>query len=88
MTEQQMLSISARLPESYSTLVLLLTRIPIRIEEAIGIEESDLSGHILTICRVVYEGKVYNLQGNEQRKIPVMDTDLLARLKNLSAGRK
>ena len=55
MTEQQKLSICARLPEPYSTLVLLLTRIPVRIEEAIGIKEADLDGHVLTIRRVVYK---------------------------------
>ena len=47
MTEQQKLSISSRLDEPYSTLVLLLSRIPVRIEEAIGIKETDLEGHVL-----------------------------------------
>jgi hypothetical protein len=88
MTEQQKLNISARLAEPYSTLVVLLTRIPVRIEEAIGIKEIDLAGHVLTICRVVYEGKVYDLQPNEQRKIPIMDMELLARLRKLGEGRK
>ena len=88
MTEQQKLNISARLAEPYSTLVLLLTRIPVRIEEAIGLKETDLDGHVLTIRRVVYEGKEYALQPNEQRKIPIMDMELLARLRKLGEGRK
>ncbi|HKV81807.1 MAG TPA: tyrosine-type recombinase/integrase [Candidatus Sulfotelmatobacter sp.] len=88
MTEQQRLSISARLSEPYSTLVLLLTRIPVRIEEAIGVKETDLEGHVLTIRRVVYEGKVYDLQPNEQRSIPIMDVELLARLRKLGEGKE
>jgi integrase len=88
MTEQQKLNISARLSEPYSTLVLLLTRIPVRIEEAIGVKETDLDGHVLTIRQVVYEGKVYDLQPNEQRNIPIMDMELLARLRKLGEGRK
>ncbi len=88
MTEQQKLTIAARLAEPYSTLVLFVTRIPVRIEEAIGVKEADLHGHILTLRRVVYEGKVYELQADEQRQIPVMDMELLARLKKLGAGRK
>src|SRR5579862_3720434 len=87
MTEQQKLRISGRLHEPYSTLVLLLTRIPVRIEEAIGVKETDLEGHVLTIGRVVYEGKVYDLQPTERRKIPIMDMALLARLRKLGAGR-
>lgn len=88
MAEQQKLSISARLPEPYSTLVLLLTRIPVRIEEAIGVKETDLDDHVLTIRQVVYEGKVYDLQPNEQRKIPIMDMELLGRLRKLGKGRE
>jgi hypothetical protein len=83
MTEEQKLNIAARLSEPYSTLVLLLTRIPVRIEEAIGVKETDLDDHVLTLRRVVYEGKVYDLQANEQRQIPIMDMELIARLKKL-----
>jgi len=82
LTEQQKRGISARLPEPYSTLVFLLSRIPVRIEEALGIKETDLDGHVLTIRRVVYEGKVYDLEPKEQRSIPIMDMELLARLRN------
>src|SRR4029077_7816740 len=46
-----------------------------------------LDGHVLTIRRVVYEGKVYELQPNEQRRIPIMDMELLARLRKLGKGR-
>jgi hypothetical protein len=53
MTEQQRLAIVARLDEPYSTLVLLLTRIPVRIEDAIGIKSSDVDGHVWTLKRVV-----------------------------------
>jgi len=88
MTEQQKLSISARLPEPHSTLVLLLARLPLRIEEAIGIKKTDFEGHVLTLRRVVYEGRAYDLEPNEQRRIPIMDVELLARLKKLGAGRE
>jgi integrase len=47
-----------------------------------------LDGHVLTIRRVVYEGEVYDLQPNEQRKIPIVDMELFARLKKLGEGRK
>jgi hypothetical protein len=59
--------------------VFLVTRIPVRIEEAIGVKGTDLDRHVLTLRRAVYEGKVYDLQSSEQRKIPIMDTELLAR---------
>jgi len=82
MTELQKLAIVARLDEPYSTLVLLVTRIPVRVEEAIGVKGTDLDGHVLTLRRVVYEGKAYDLQPSEQRKIPIMDIELLARLRS------
>jgi len=88
MSEEQKLSISGRLTEPYSTLVLLVTRIPMRIEEAIGVKGTDLDGHVLALRRVVYEGKVYDLQPSEQRKIPIMDIELLARLRKLGTGRE
>jgi integrase len=88
MTEQQKLAIADRLDEPYSTLVLLVTRIPVRIEEAIGIKCSDLNGHVLNLKRVVYEGQVYDLEPKEQRHIPIMDEVLLDRLRNLGAGRE
>jgi integrase len=86
MTEQQKLAIADRLAEPYSTLVLLVTRIPVRIEEAIGIKLSDLDGHVWSLRRVVYEGAAYDLEPTEQRRIPVMDEVLLDRLRNLGAG--
>jgi integrase len=88
MTEQQKLAIAARLDEPYSTLVLLVTRIPLRIEEVLGIKSSDLNGHVLNLRRVVYEGAVYDLEPKEQRSIPVMDAELLSRLQNLGAGQE
>jgi integrase len=74
-------------PEPYSTLVHLVTRIPLRIEEAIGVKWTDLDGHVLTLNRVVYEGKAYELQPSEKRKIPIMDIELLARMRKLGTGR-
>ena len=68
--------------------MLLLTRIPVRIEEAMGIKLSDFAGHVLNLRRVVYEGAVYDLEPREQRHIPIMDEVLLNRLRNLEAGRK
>ena len=88
MNEQQKLAIVARLDEPYSTLVLLLTRIPLRIEEALGIKLSDFDGRVLNLRRVVYEGAVYDLEPKEQRLIPIMDAELLARLRNLGAGQE
>jgi integrase len=88
MSEQQKLAIAARLDEPYSTLVLLVTRIPLRIEEAIGIKLSDFEGHVLNVKRVVYEGAIYDLEPTERRRIPVMDGVLLDRLRNLGKGRE
>jgi integrase len=88
MTEQQKLAIADRLAEPYSTLVLLVTRLPVRIEEAIGIKLSDLDGHVWTVKRVVYEGAAYDLTGSEQRRIPIMDEVLLDRLRNLGVSRE
>jgi integrase len=88
MTEQQKLAIVDRLAEPYSTLVLLVTRLPVRIEEAIGAKLSDLDGHVWTVKRVVYEGAAYDLTGSEQRRIPIMDEVLLNRLRNLGVGRE
>ena len=61
MSEPQKLAIVAGLDEPYSTLVLLVTRIPVRIEEAIGVKGTDLDGHVLTLRRVVYAGKTHPL---------------------------
>ena len=36
----------------------------------------------------MYEGNVYDLQPSEQRKIPIMDMELLARPRKLGEGRK
>ena len=68
--------------------MLLVTRIPLRIEEVLGIKSSDLNGHVLNLRRVVYEGAVYDLEPKEQRSIPVMDAELLSRLQNLGAGQE
>jgi integrase len=38
--------------------------------------------------RVVYEGKVYDLESEDQRRIPIMDVELLGRLKKLGAGQE
>ena len=38
--------------------------------------------------RVVYEGKACDLQPSEQRKIPIMDIELLARLRKLGTDRE
>jgi integrase len=59
-----------------------------RIEEAIGVKGTDLDGHVLALRRVVYEGKVYDLQPSEQLKIPIMDIELLDRLRKLGTGRE
>jgi len=45
-------------------------------------------GHVLALRRVVYEGKVYDLQPSEQRKIPIMGVELLDRLRKLGTGRE
>jgi hypothetical protein len=50
-----------------------MARIPVRIEEAIGIKWSDFEGHVWTLKRVVYEGQVCDLDAKEQRRIPIMD---------------
>jgi site-specific recombinase XerC len=37
---------------------------------------------------ILYEGKAYDLRSSEQRKIPIMDIELLARLRKLGTGRE
>lgn len=65
-----------------------MARIPVRIEEAIGIKWSDFEGHVWTLKRVVYEGQVCDLDAKEQRRIPIMDEVLLDQLRKLGAGQE
>ena len=88
LNEQQKLAIVARMKEPYATLTLLFARTPVRVEDAAGIKIADLDGHVWTIRRYVVEGEVYDYPPHEQRQIPIMDAELLARLWKLGAGRE
>ena len=59
----QILAIVQRLKEPYSTLVLFLGLLGRRIEEARGMQPSDLDdNNILHIRRVIYNGRVEELE--------------------------
>src|SRR5215469_13051241 len=45
-------------------------------------------GHVWTIRRYVVEGEVYDYPLHEQRQIPIMDPELLARLRKLGKDRE
>jgi integrase len=79
-------AMAAKLREPYCTLVLLLRKSGLRIEEGSAIKLTDLNGHVLRIQRVMYNGKAYDLEPKEQRDIPVMDASLLERMKALGRG--
>jgi len=88
LSEKQKLAIVARMKEPYATLTLLFARTPVRVEDAAGMKITDLEGHVWTIRRYVVEGEVYEYPPNEQRQIPIMDAELLARLRKLGADRE
>jgi len=88
LSEQQKLAIVARMKEPYTTFTLLFARTPVRVEDAAGMKITDLEGHVWTIRRYVVEGEVYDYPLDEQRQIPIMDAELLARLRKLGEGRE
>jgi integrase len=88
LTPQQTLAIIAELEEPYATLVLFLSMGGRRIEEAIGLKPGDLDdGDILHIRRIIYEGRVQEL---EKEQVLPLDSpehaDLVRRLRALGAG--
>ena len=54
---EQTLSIVARLPEPYATLVLFIAALGLRIGEAIAVKFSDFHGGVLHVCRRIYDGE-------------------------------
>jgi hypothetical protein len=83
LTSEQVVSISKRLSEPYSTLVLFLAVTGLRIGEAIAIKWSDFDGDVLHICRRVYEGEVGTTKTKgSNRHLPIPES-LLCRMKKL-----
>jgi integrase len=85
LTPQQVVNISERLQEPYSTLVLFLAVTGLRIGEAIGVKWSDFDGDVLHICRRVYEGQVDSTKTKgSNRHLPIPES-LLSRMRTLGA---
>jgi len=86
----QTLGIIQRLQEPYATLVLLLGLCGRRIEEAIGIQPTDLDDdNVLHIRRIIYNGKVEELE--EEQVLPLDQpehAELVRRLRSLGKGHK
>jgi excisionase family DNA binding protein len=87
---EQILALASHLPEPYSTLVLFLYATGKRGEEAVGIQPCDLdSDNILHIRRIVYEGRIEEL---EQEELVPLDApehhELVLRMRNLGEGHK
>lgn len=88
LTPKQTLAIIAQLEEPYATLVQFLSMAGRRIEEAIGLKPGDLDDDdILHIRRIVYEGRVQEL---EKEQVLPLDSpehaELVRRLRALGAG--
>jgi integrase len=80
---ERVVSISKRLSEPYSTMVLFLAVTGLRIGEAIAIKWSDFDGDVLHICRRVYEGEVGSTKTKgSNRHLPIPES-LLYRMKKL-----
>jgi deazaflavin-dependent oxidoreductase (nitroreductase family) len=75
------------LEEPYRTLIWFLALIPKRIEEAIALRPTDLDAqNVLHIRRVLYEGKLIELEEKEQEHIPLdspIHADLVRKLREL-----
>jgi integrase len=87
---EQTLAIIARLQEPYATLVLFLALLGRRIQEAIGLQPTDLGEDcVLHIRRVVYNGRIIPLNESEQLHLPldaIAHKELVRRIRNLGKG--
>lgn len=69
---EQVIAISGKLKEPYSTLVLFLAVTGLRIGDAIGIKWSDFDGDVLTVSRTIYEGKAQSPKTQKSvRSLPI-----------------
>lgn len=86
----QTLAIVGHLCEPYATLALFLAMTGKRGEEAVGIQPEDLySNNILHIRRVVYEGRVEELEGEELLPLDSPEhAELVRRMRALGEGHK
>jgi integrase len=85
-SEEEIMALVGLLKEPYATLVWLQFSNGLRIEEAVAIQLRDFSGCVLRIQRYIYDGVVYELKAEEQRDAPIMDADLLERIRTLGQG--
>jgi integrase len=80
----------ASLEDPYRTLIYFLAMVPKRIEEAIALKPTDLDAqNVLHIKRVLFEGKVIELDEPEQEHIPLdspMHAELVKRLRELGGN--
>jgi integrase len=83
----QIVSMLTVLEDPYRTLILFLSMVPKRIEEAIALRPTDLDvQNVLHVRRVLYEGKVIELEPHEQEHIPLdapVHADLVKKLREL-----
>jgi integrase len=86
----QTLAIIGHLPEPCATLALFLAMTGKRGEEAVGIQPEDLdSNNILHIRRVVYEGRVEQLEREELLPLDLPEhAELVRRMRVLGEGHK
>jgi integrase len=82
---EQVVAIAKRLPEPYSTLVLL-AGIGLRIGESIGIKWSDFDGDVLKIQRRIYEGEADDTKTEDSNRSLPIPASLLQRLRALGRG--
>jgi integrase len=84
------LAIIGNLCEPYSTLALFVAMTGKRGEEAVGIQPADLdSNNILHIRRIVYEGRVEELEREELLPLDAPEhADLVRRMRALGEGHK
>lgn len=86
----QITAIMTALQDPYQTLIWFLAIVPKRIEEAVALKPTDLDEqNILHIRRVLYEGKLIELDEAEQEHIPLdspMHSELVTRLRELGGN--
>ena len=89
LTPEQTLQFVSRMKEPYSTLVLLLARVGVRGEAAIGLQPGDLDAeNVLRVKRIIYDGEPVLLNKKELKKhiFPldaVVHAELIGRLRAL-----
>jgi integrase len=85
LTPQQIQSLSGKLQEPYSTLVLFLAASGLRVSEAVGVKRSDFTGNVVHIRRRVWEGEVDDVKTKRAVRDLPMDAGLVLRMLGLNS---